>query len=191
MAFLAAATDAAMGRNSELGAPLNVRCVCAIDLRNTLHLPANYMNNSASIVPIHTTFPHTVISDDGHSVVGGDLWSLALSAQELLLQNIEAGEAYRLQDITKRGAFAEFGPYFDILSLWSNMGRLDSVAVDSAHVHLRGAATNPIISGHPITAASGELCLTLTFSPAFHNLETVSYMGKRFHHHIIALASST
>jgi hypothetical protein len=146
------------------------------------------MNNSASVVPVHTTFPHTVTGDDGHSVIEGDLWELAVLSQDLLLRNIEAGEAYRLHDITKRGAFAEFGPYFDILCLWSNMGRLDSVGVESAHVHLRGTATNPIISGHPITTATGDLCLTLTFSPAFHSVETMKYMGRRFVYHIEALA---
>jgi hypothetical protein len=44
IAFLAAATDTALWRNSDLVAPLNVRCVCAVDLRTALHLPGNYMN---------------------------------------------------------------------------------------------------------------------------------------------------
>ena len=44
IAFLASATDTALWRNSDLVAPLNVRCVCAVDLRTALHLPGNYMN---------------------------------------------------------------------------------------------------------------------------------------------------
>ena len=133
---------------------------------------------------MHATFPNA-----NSGVVTGDLWAVALAAQELMMKNIEQGEAYRLNDITKRGAFAEFGPYFDILCLWSNMGRVQAVDVESVEVHLRGSGSNPIISGHPITTANDTMALTLTYSPCLHEASTVKYIGEQFLHHIATLSS--
>jgi hypothetical protein len=186
-AFFAAVADAALQQQREDGhsGPVNVRSVSAVDVRRNLDLPANYMNNSASVVPVHASF-ETV--KDG--AVGGGIWPAALAAQQVMMDGIEAGEAYRLNDITKRGAFAEFGPYFDILCLWSNMGRIASIGVDSVEVHLRGAGSNPIISGHPITTANNTMALTLTYAPLLHDRETIEYIGARFMHHIGKLSSA-
>lgn len=183
IAFLAACADAAFSQMESVPeTPISARTVAAVDLRGRLGLPASYMNNSASVVPVHTSFAEV---KDGK--VAGDLWTLALSAQKILTDNIEAGEAYRLNDITKRGAFAEFGPYFDILCLWSNMGFVKATGVEGAEVHLRGAGSNPIISGHPITC-NGSMSLTLTYAPAFHDTQTIEYIGERFAHHVSSLA---
>lgn len=179
VSFFAAMADTALrqGAVGIVADTVDVRSVCAVDLRPQLGLPANYMNNSASVVPVHATFPRA-----DEKVDGSGLWPVAQAAQAVMLENIDHGEAYRLHDITKRGAFAEFGPYFDILCLWSNMGSLSTPGIEFVEVHLRGSGSNPIISAHPITVGSA-LALTLTFSPAFHDRETVEYAAARFLHH--------
>lgn len=200
IAFLAAMTDAALLVDESLCngyAVANVRGVSAVDVRSHLGLSSAYMNNSASVVPIHSTFPiieriNPLSSPSIVKVVDDSkLWFLADNTQKVLMDNIEAGEAYRLHDITQRGAYAEFVPYFDILCLWSNMGVVGSSAIEAAVVHLKGAATNPIVSGHPITTTNGELNLTLSYSPGFHERSTIQYAGERFLHHIEQLASSS
>jgi hypothetical protein len=104
-----------------------------------------------------------------------------------------ANEAFRLQDITKEARFAEFGPYFDILCLWSNMGLFRGKGVvEHMECHLRGPGSNPIVSGHPITCAHADgaltMALTLTFSPGMHARETVEFMGAAFARFVGVLA---
>jgi hypothetical protein len=181
-AFLAAAAAAAARRDPEgvlSSAPSNVRACCAVDLRQTLGLARSYMNNSSSVVPVHGVMPAL------DTVNAASLWSAAVETQQVMLDHIAANEAFRLQDITKGARFAEFGPYFDILCLWSNMGLFRGKGVDHVECHLRGAGSNPIVSGHPITCAHGDtgemtLSLTLTFSPGVHARETVEFMGATF-----------
>ena len=189
-AFLAGMADAALkaGEVDKAGVrrAVDVRSVCAVDLRARLGIPLRYMNSSSAVVPVHASFECTKAGD---AVDGAQLWPAALAAQAVMIKHIEDGEAFRLHDITKRGAFAEFGPYFDILCLWSNMGVVKATGVETCEVHLRGSATNPIISGHPITTG-GVLALTLTFSPAHHARETVEYAASRFLHHIHLLATA-
>lgn len=192
-AFLAGMADVAlkqMAGDERVGPgrsrAVDVRSVCAVDLRAKLGLPPTYMNNSSAVVPVHASFERTEASD---AVDGTQLWPAALAAQTVMLDHIEQGEAFRLHDITRRGAFAEFGPYFDILCLWSNMGAVQAKGIEACEVHLRGAASNPIISGHPVTA-DGVLTLTLTFSPAHHSRETVEFAASRFVHHIGLLATA-
>lgn len=189
LAFFASMTDACLREEPEKTSetPLNVRSVSAVDLRARLGLPAAFMNNSASVVPVHTSFPEV---KDGH-VDGHDMWTLAKEAQQVMLDNIEKGEAFRLNDITKRGAFEEFGPYFAILCLWSNMGTCDvpTGTVENVEVHLRGIGNNPIISAHPITVEDG-LSITFTYSPLLHKRETVEFVAERFVEHVRFLANA-
>ena len=93
-----------------------------------------------------------------------------------------------LQDITRRAAFAEFGPIFAIPALWSNVGHVGALGVASCEVHIAGAATNPIISGH-VSEAGEVLTLTVTYSPLFHEAATPAYIAERFVHHVEQLAT--
>ena len=102
-------------------------------------------------MPLSAEIPAVDAATDAAS-----LWSAALASQQVMMDHIDAKEAFRLQDITKGSRFAEFGPYFDILCLWSNMGLFRGKGVEHIEVHLRGAGSNPIISGHPITCAQGD-----------------------------------
>jgi hypothetical protein len=189
-AFLGAAAAAAARRDPEgvpSSAPYNVRACCAVDMREALGLTRMYMNNSSSVVPVHGVMPAV---DDA---TAGSLWSAALASQKVMQDHVAANEAFRLQDITKGARFAEFGPYFDILCLWSNMGLFRGKGVEHIECHLRGAGSNPIVSGHPITCAHGDsgamtLSLTLTFSPGVHDRETVEFMGATFERFVGILA---
>lgn len=179
-AFAAAVLDAARKQHpSDVTAPAYVQGCCAIDLRGHVvpPLPKHYCNNSSSIVPIHTTFP-----------AGGALWKVAATAQADLVEAIETHEGFRLHDITKRAAFAEFGPIFAIPALWSNVGHISTPGVASAEVHIAGAATNPIISGH-VAEAAGNLTLTVTYSPLFYDEATPRYIAERFVHHVTQLST--
>ena len=191
-AFLAAAAAAAARRDPEgvpSDAPCNVRACCAVDLRQALGLGSRYMNNSSSVVPVHGAMPTAA---DPAEDPAASLWSAALAAQQVMLDHIAANEAFRLQDITKGARFAEFGPYFDILCLWSNMGLFRGKAVEHMECHLRGPGSNPIVSGHPITCAHADgaltMALTLTFSPGIHARETVEFMGSMFARFVGVLA---
>ena len=181
-AFLAGIADAALkaGEVDKVGVrrSVDVRTVCAVDLRARLGLDPRYMNSSSAVVPVHASFQCTEVGD---AVDGAHLWPTALAAQAVMLKHIEDGEGFRLHDITKRGAFAEF--------LWSNMGVVKATGIKTCEIHLRGGATNPIISGHPITTGD-ILALTLTFSPAHHGRETVEYAASRILHHIHFLATA-
>ena len=183
-AFLAAAGDVAVQRNAtDYGTQktYQIRSVCAVDVRGKLNLSDDYMNNSAGVVPVHATFQRDTTNVDA-------LWQSAIAAQNIMIQNIENNEAYRLNDITNNQRFNEFPGYFDIIGLWSNMGMLrcnDGVGVNNLEVHLAGSAANPIVSGHPITNQSDGRCnLTLTYSSGFHSKETIAYWGERFLLHV-------
>jgi hypothetical protein len=179
-AFAAAVLDAARKEHpDDVVAPAYVQGCCAVDARAhvTPPLPSNYMNNSSSVVPTHATF-----------TAGASLWQVAAAAQAELLEAIAAHEVFRLQDITKRAAFAEFGPIFSIPALWSNCGHISAPGVAAAEVHIAGAATNPVISGH-VTEANGHLALTVTYSPLFYGEETPRYIAERFVHHCTQLST--
>ena len=154
-AFLAAAAAAAARRDPQgvpSDAPCKVRACCAVDLRQALGLASQYMNNSSSVVPVHGVMP-----PPEKNVAATPLWTAALAAQQVMLDHIAANEAFRLQDITKGARFAEFGPYFDILCLWSNMGLFrGNGVVEHMECHLRGPGSNPIVSGHPVTCAHAD-----------------------------------
>jgi len=135
------------------------------------------MNNSAGVVPASASF-----SD------GSELWDVASTSQAAVSQGIAAGEAFRLHDITARGAFEEMAPIFAIPCLWSNVGHLGTQGVQAVEVHLMGAGSNPVISGHCIEAAD-SLSLTVTYAPACHALSTAQHIGDRFLHHVSVLAS--
>uniref|UniRef100_A0A7S3G7W1 Condensation domain-containing protein n=1 Tax=Palpitomonas bilix TaxID=652834 RepID=A0A7S3G7W1_9EUKA len=187
MAYFAAMADAYLDQHEgKAELPINVRSVSAADLRDQVGLPSDYMNNSASTVPVHTSIS-TV--EDGRVV--GPLWPKAFDAQLVMKSNIAAGEGFRLNDITKRGAFAEFGPYFAILCLWSNMGvcRVPDNSVASVEVHVHGVGNNPIISAHPITVGD-HLAVTFSFSNVLHKRSTVEFIAQRFDHHIRYLADN-
>merc|ERR1712050_16264 len=107
--------------------------MCAVDLRSqlTTPLPADFMNNSASVVPAYASFANVA-----EGAIVGDLWTVAQQSQEAMLKGIAEGEAFRLNDITKRGAFAEMGPIFAIPCLWSNCGRLEAPGAETVEAHL-------------------------------------------------------
>lgn len=178
-AFAAAVLDAARKEHDSVVAPAYVQGCCAVDARAhvTPPLPSNYINNSSSVVPTHTTF-----------TAGASLWQVAATAQAGLLEAIAAHEVFRLHDITKRQAFAEFGPIFSIPALWSNVGHISAPGVAAAEVHIAGPATNPVISGH-VTEAGGHLTLTVTYSPLFYSEETPRYIAERFVHHVTQLST--
>ena len=139
---------------------------------------------------------HGVMPPPAKNVAATPLWTAALAAQQVMLDHIAANEAFRLQDITKGARFAEFGPYFDILCLWSNMGLFrGNGVVEHMECHLRGPGSNPIASGHPVTCAHADgtmtMALTLTFSPGIHARETVEFMGDAFSRFVGVLAEET
>jgi hypothetical protein len=109
-------------------------------------------------------------------------------SQDSLLQEIAAGGAWRLPEITKRAAYAEMGPIFAIPALWSNIGHIGASGVSSAELHMAGAASNPVISGHCMEVA-GSMSLTVTYSPLFHEAETADYLAERFLFHVEALST--
>jgi len=209
-AFLAAVVDAARGQDPSLeAAPQHVRSVCAVDLRCRLTPPLDvrYMNNSASVVPVSATF-RAATAAVAEKEKKDDLWKVAQEAQAGLMEAVAGGEQFRLQDITRRGAFAEMGPIFAIPCLWSNVGHVGSVvtmkgesesgraeseevsALVSAEVLVAGAGSNPVISGH-VVEAGGALALTVTYAPAFHDAATAELIVQRFEHHVCVLGNST
>ena len=197
-AFLAAVLDAARAQDPSLSPPQHVRSVCAVDLRARLQppLPSRFMNNSAAVVPVAADFG---APDEA------DLWGVARAAQDGLGAALDRGEAFRLQDIAKRGAvdpaaFAEMGPIFAIPCLWSNVGHVGAKpatadassnaasGLESAEVLVRGAGSNPVVSGH-VAEAGGRLALTVTYSPLFHAPSTAAFIAARFEHHVKALGA--
>jgi hypothetical protein len=173
-AFFAAVCDCARSQNADLKLPLSVQSVCAVDVRSKLVpvLPNDYMNNSASIVSAFATFAD-----------GCNLWDVSLAAQGRVVQGIADGEAFRLQDITKRAAYAEMGPIFAIPCLWSNVGHIEAVGLEASEVLISGAGSNHIISGHCVEAG-GNMALTISYAPAFHDVTTATFIAERFAHHI-------
>jgi len=206
-AFLAAVVDAARGQDPSLeGSPQHVRSVCAVDLRSRLTPPldARYMNNCASVVPVAATFGAATGLAENE---GENLWKVALEAQAGLMDAVAGGEQFRLQDITRRGAFAEMGPIFAIPCLWSNVGHIGPAMKNSANesgraesieasalvlaeILVAGAGSNPVISGH-VVEAGGALALTVTYAPAFHETATAELIAQRFEHHVRVLGTST
>jgi hypothetical protein len=181
-AFAAATADVARWQRPAAGQvvpPLTVQGACAVEVRQQCSpsLPADYMNNSAGIAVTAALFEE-----------GADLWDVALASQANLLEEIAAGGAWRLQDITKRAAFAEMGPIFSIPALWSNIGYIGASGVSSCELHMAGAATNPVISGHCM-AVSKSMSLTVTYSPLFYKAETADYLAQRFLFHVEALST--
>ena len=197
-AEVAEAGEATAGDGAEVGtATVTVRTVCAVDLRGHLSPPleADYMNNSASVVPAHATF--SLQGGEGGEGGGdagssGDLWAVAAGLKEQLKADIASGEGFRLHDITTRMAFAEFGPIFAIPCLWSNVGHVGggSDLLAGAEVLITGAGTNPILTGH-CAEAGGRCALTVTVAPAFHQPATAAAVAARFAHHAAALAASS
>jgi len=188
-AFLAAVTESArkkiVGENRS-ESEVAIRSVCAVDLRKKLNLPSNYMNNSASVVKC------TAIIPPSETINGALLWNAAMQSQEELIKSIDENEGYRLHDITKRMAFAEMGPIFAIPCLWSNVGHVDNQDgnIEACEVLISGAGSNHIISGHCIEV-SGEMALTVTYAPAYHEVETVHEIGASFIHFVEMLASAS
>jgi hypothetical protein len=180
-AFFAAVLDVARKQDPELEIPQSIRSVCAVDLRSKLTPPlaSDYMNNSASVVPVTCTFE-----------AGTDLWDCAQTTQEATLNAISADEGFRLHDITTRAAFAEMGPIFAIPCLWSNVGHVSSPTgtVESAEVCISGAGSNPVITGHCVEAG-GVMALTVTYAPAFHDSSTAIAIAENFVRHVSAFAT--
>ena len=187
-AFLAAVVERAreqLGQDASTGAT-DIRSCCAVDLRNTLNLPPNYMNNSASVSKCAALIPASSEID------GASLWAASAKAQQGLLEALAAGEGFRLHDITKRMAFAEMAPIFAIPCLWSNVGHMgakDDTTLEACEVMITGAGSNHIISGHA-AEAGGKLALTVTYAPAFHQEETAKSIGDHFVRFVNMLASS-
>ena len=190
-AFLAAVTESARKQKKVVTDTDNtdesevaIRSVCAVDLRRRLNLPSDYMNNSASVVKCTAVIPPSRV------ITASLLWDAAIQSQEELMRSIDEDEGYRLHDITKRMAFAEMGPIFAIPCLWSNVGHVDNQGgtIEACEVLIAGAGSNHVISGHCIET-SGEMALTITYSPSFHDVSTVKEIGESFKGFVEMLAS--
>jgi hypothetical protein len=96
------------------------------------------MNNIASISKCSALIPAT------SEINGASLWTASMNARRGLLDALEAGEGFRLHDITKRMVFAEMGPVFAIPCLWSNVGHVgseDDATLEACEVMITGAGS--------------------------------------------------
>jgi hypothetical protein len=161
-----------------------IRSCCAVDLRRNLKLPSNYMNNSSSVVKCSAVIPPSA------EINGTLLWEAAAESSKELTNSIDAHEGYRLHDITKRMAFAEMGPIFNIPCLWSNVGHIESCdTINECEVFIHGAGSNHILSGHCVEVA-GSMSLTVSYAPAFHDVATANAIGARFLEYVGLLAAA-
>jgi hypothetical protein len=208
-AFCAAVADTATwqqdvsggsGSGSDLRATgrTSVRTLCAVDTRRFLvpPLPADFIGNIAGVVPcaMDVGLPAAAASGDVGSASadsdGADLWRVALTAQSSVVASADAGEAFRLRDITVRGAWAEMVPLFSIPCMWSNIGHIaggEGAVVTAVEFHMTGAGTNPIVSGHCVEMG-GKLALTITYAASFHSEDTIHHLCDRFQARVLQLA---
>lgn len=188
------ASDSGGGLRATGRAP--VRTMCAVDTRRFLvpPLPADFIGNIAGVVPCAMDVGLAAAAGDVGSASadsdGADLWRVALAAQSGVVASADAGETFRLRDITVRGAWAEMVPLFSIPCLWSNIGHIaggEGAVVAAVEFHMTGAGTNPIVSGHCVEIG-GKLALTVTYAASFHSEDTIHHLCDRFQARVLQLA---
>lgn len=136
-AFGAAVIDAIRRQQPELSPPFPVRGMCAVDVRSHVFppLPPDYVCSAAGLVPCALKLEP-----------GEDLWAVAALSTKSLVADVAAGEAFRMQSIFTRGAFAELGPLFAGPFLWSNIGHFEVPAGPrSCGSSLDGSRKQPIV----------------------------------------------